>query len=134
MCMGYIAENSFRYEGETRHGRPYGAGRIFRPDGTLLMEGQFGIKGLLAGKVYREDGALRYEGSFRVNRNYGPNIPNVGMLYAADGTIICRGNMPISCGGVGFPCPREPSDFKSSEYKMPVTPFMREDERACGES
>lgn len=82
----YASSGFLVYEGEVKNGKPYGEGKVYRADGFLHMEGLFGIKGFIKGKIYTESGGIRFQGRFKINRAYGPNYPEEGILYDFNGT------------------------------------------------
>ena len=104
----YDENGALAYEGETFKDRPYGEGRTYYPDGTLLQEGEFGIKGFLGGKEYFSNGQLRLEGEMVCHRGYGPNYPDKGTLYDEDGKMIFSGKFRVRPSGVGWPIIIEP--------------------------
>ena len=99
------------YEGYTVDHRAFGAGRSFFRDGSVCMEGVFGIKGLLSGRAYYPDGLIRFEGYFRINNGYGPNFPEYGTWYGRDGKMLYRGKFVVSRSTLGWPSVYKPEGF-----------------------
>jgi len=117
------------YEGFTLHGKPYGAGMAFYPDGTVYREGIFGIKGLICGREYYPSGSLRYEGMFGINHNYGPNYPKCGKFRTEDGTFTFEGVFRIHFSGVGYPLVENPHLFGSVVLPgSPMIPVLMRDD------
>ena len=91
--------------------RAFGAGRVFFRNGSVFMEGVFGIKGLLSGRVYYSSGMIRFEGQFRINNGYGPNFPEYGTWYGEDGKMLYRGEFGVSRSSLGWPTVYKPEGF-----------------------
>ena len=123
MAKIYSKEGNLLYEGELSNNKPLGRGQIFWPNGTIYMEGEFGIKGLVQGIVYNKDGIKRFEGCFGVNRGYGPNYPIRGTLYDEKGEEIYKGEVTCKKSGLGL----VPKGFETHEYKIPIEPYMWDD-------
>lgn len=104
-------DNSILYEGEMYHGKPYGKGIVYFPDGVKYQEGIFGIKGLNAGQEYYPNGQVRFDGVYRVNRAYGPNAPWKGKSYDSQGVLLFDGEFRLTAGGVGYPSVVEPEEY-----------------------
>ena len=117
------------YEGETRKGKPYGAGKAYYPDGTVYQEGEFGIKGLLKGKEYYPNGNLRFEGIYEHNTGYGPNYPIEGKCYDEEGNLYYEGKIKVLRSGLGWPRVEVPEQFGSvvQEGKPEINYTMWED-------
>ena len=101
------------YEGFTVDHKAFGAGRCFLRDGSLYMEGFFGIKGFLSGRVYGKNRMILFEGSFRMNHAYGPNFPEYGSWYGEDGKLKYRGKFSVSRSSLGWPRVSVPEGFGS---------------------
>jgi len=101
------------YEGYTVDHKAFGAGRSFYRDGTVHLEGIFGLKGLLCGREYYSNGMIRFEGLFRLNQAYGPNYPEYGIWYDTNGRMLFRGKMKIIRSSLGWPGIHEPEGFGS---------------------
>ena len=119
------------YEGYTLEHKAFGAGRAFFSDGTVSMEGIFGIKGLICGKTFYPNGAVQFEGLFRLNQAYGPNYPEYGAWYGSDGGMLYRGKFSVCRSSLGWPRVEVPEGFGpvpgSAQLKGRV--FMWEDAR-----
>ena len=107
----YDDGGSLVYEGYTLDHKAFGAGRAFSGDGTVSMEGIFGIKGFLCGRVFYPNGMIRFEGMFRLNQAYGPNFPEYGAWYDTDGRMLYRGKFSVSRSSLGWPCVYKPEGF-----------------------
>ncbi|MCR4621198.1 MAG: hypothetical protein K5663_03880 [Clostridiales bacterium] len=118
------------YEGFTVDHKAFGAGRAFNRDGSVYMEGMFGIKGLLFGKVYYPNGFIRFEGCFRLNRAYGPNYPEYGSWFDEQGSLKYHGRFRIYRSSLGYPYVRIPEGFgKIPSAEMKEHLFMWNDAR-----
>ena len=104
-------EGCLLYEGFTLNHKAFGAGRAFFKDGTVCLEGVFGIKGLLCGRAYYPNGIIRFEGLFRLNRAYGPNFPEYGVWYDMNGKRLYSGKFRASRSSLGWPTIKEPEGF-----------------------
>ena len=130
--MGEVRDESGRllYEGQLLEGKPFGTGRSYYPDGTVYQDGIFGVKGLMRGKEFYPDGTLRLDAVFRLNRAYGPNIPEAGKYYDREGTLVYEGKFPVRCGGVGYPTVEGIPGFggvMQKEMPKDIPVFMWED-------
>ena len=101
------------YEGYTVNHKAFGAGRAFYRDGTVHLEGIFGLKGLLCGREYYSNGVIRFEGLFRLNQAYGPNYPEYGIWYDSKGKMLFRGKVKVGRSSLGWPSVYEPEGFGS---------------------
>jgi len=104
------------YEGETIDHKAFGIGRVYFKDGSLALEGIFGIKGLLCGRTYYSNGVVQFDGLFRLNQAYGPNFPEYGAWYDRDGKLKYRGKFQVSRSSLGFPHVYKPEGFGSVPY------------------
>lgn len=109
----YDDEGFLVYEGYTLDHKAFGAGRTYYRDGSLNMEGVFGIKGLLCGRDYYSDGRIRFEGQFRINQAYGPNFPEYGIWYGRNGEMVYRGKFIVLRSSLGWPRVYKPDGFGS---------------------
>ena len=114
----YDPEGYLVYEGYTVDHRAFGAGRSFYRNGTVCMEGVFGIKGLLSGRAYYTHGLIRFEGLFRINNGYGPNFPEYGIWYGKDGKMLYRGKFDVSRSSLGWPRVYTPEGFGPVPYSV----------------
>jgi len=99
------------YEGYTLNHKACGLGRAYNTDGSLIMEGCFGIKGLLSGKIFYSNGVIMYDGLFRLNQAYGPNYPEYGSWYDRNGKLLYRGMFSVARSSLGWPRVTEPEGF-----------------------
>lgn len=91
----YDEQGVLLYEGFTRKGKPYGAGIVYYPDGTIFQEGVFDINGLVAGSEYYPDGEVHFQGMFRICRKEGVNDPAYGTLFTWKGEAKETGEFPV---------------------------------------
>lgn len=132
----YSEDGTLIYVGETRYGKPFGFGTVYRPDGPIRQQGIFGIKGLTEGKIYDPDGTLRFEGKLGICFGYGPNYPAEGKLYNEYGELIYCGKFCIAKSGVGYPVVVKPKEFGTcgSITSINVPAFLWKDAHADTEA
>ena len=127
----YDDEGLLVYEGFTLANKPFGAGRTYFRDGSVSMEGIFGLKGLISGKVFYPNGMIRFDGLFHLNQAYGPNYPEYGVWYDLDGKVLYRGKFSVSRSSLGWPRVYAPEGFgkvpDNAQLKGEI--FMWEDAR-----
>ena len=127
----YDIEGVLVYEGYTLNHKAFGSGRVYDPDGSLRMEGLFGLKGLLSGRIYYSNGIIMFDGLFQLNQGYGPNFPEYGSWYDRNGKMLYRGKFGVSRSSLGWPSVYKPEGFgtipDSTRLKGKI--FMWEDAR-----
>lgn len=106
------------YEGFTVDQKAFGAGKAFYKDGKPMMEGIFGIKGLLCGKEYYPNGMIRFEGSFRLNQAYGPNYPVYGSWFDEEGKLLFHGKFEFFRSSIGYPLVDKPKGFTLLKHPL----------------
>ena len=107
----YDRKGNLAYEGYTLSHKAFGAGRAFSPDGSVSMEGFFGIKGLLFGRRYYDNGIIQFEGIFHLNQAWGPNYPEYGVWYDRNGKMLYHGKFAVSRSSLGWPSVEKPEGF-----------------------
>lgn len=108
----YRDDGTLAYEGYTENGKPYGAGKMFYPDGTVYQEGIFGEKGLLSGMEYYDNGQMRFDGVYEYHSQYGPNYPVFGRCYYRDGKLMYSGKLKVRfMGNLCYPHVDLPEDY-----------------------
>ncbi len=119
------------YEGWTLDHKAFGAGRAYFEDGTVSMEGVFGLKGFLSGRIFYANGLIQFEGIFRLNQAYGPNYPEYGAWYDRSGKMIYRGKFSVTRSSLGWPSVYEPKGFGTipGNERLQKKTFMWEDAR-----
>ena len=127
----YDDEGLLVYEGFTLAHKPFGAGRAYFRDGSVSMEGIFGLKGFISGKVFYSNGMIRFDGLFHLNQAYGPNYPEYGTWYGQDGKMLYRGRFGVSRSSLGFPRVYKPEGFGAipGNARIKEIIFMWEDAR-----
>ena len=112
----YRADGTISYEGFTENDKPYGAGKMFYPDGTTYREGIFGEKGLLSGVEYYDNGQVRFDGILKYHPGYGPNYPVYGRCYYRDGRLMYAGTFRVCfTGSLSYPHVEVPADYGTIE-------------------
>ena len=109
----YGDDGTLIYEGFTLEHKAFGAGRAFFKDGTVSMEGIFGIKGFQCGRVFSPNGLVQFEGMLRLNHGYGPNYPEYGSWYDENGKMAYHGKFRVMRSSLGWPKVVEPEVFGS---------------------
>ncbi len=127
----YDDEGILVYEGYTLDHKAFGLGRAYYRDGSLSMEGFFGIKGFQSGKVFYSNGVIQFDGLFRLNQAYGPNYPEYGIWYDEDGKLLYRGKFGVSRSSLGWPRVYKPEGFGTipCNARLKGKVFMWEDAR-----
>ena len=127
----YDDEGLLVYEGFTLAHKLFGAGRAYSRDGSVSMEGIFGLKGFMSGKVFYPNGMIRFDGLFHLNQAYGPNYPEYGVWYDQNGKVLYRGKFGVSRSSLGWPRVYAPEEFgripDNAQLKGKI--FMWEDAR-----
>ena len=80
------------YEGFTYNGKPFGAGKVYWPNGNIFMEGKFGLFGLVIGTEYYPDGKPRFAGNYYIHYRE-PNLPYKGNFYNKAGEPVYSGEI-----------------------------------------
>jgi len=123
-------EGYLLYEGYTVDHKAFGAGRVYLRDGSVYMEGEFGLKGFLSGKVFYPDGRIRFDGICRLNEGYGMNYPEYGSFYGEGGGLVFHGKFRVSRSSLGWPWVVEPEGFGPVPHAdLKGHQFMWEDAR-----
>lgn len=127
----YDDDGALVYEGYTLNHKAFGLGRAFYRDGSISMEGFFGIKGFISGRIYYSNGIIQFDGLFRLNQAYGPNYPEYGIWYDHNGKLLYRGKFGVSRSSLGWPRVYEPEGFGiiPTNARLKGKTFMWEDAR-----
>lgn len=82
-----IVEGAVRYEGMWKNGVQKGYGRVYKPSGTLIYEGDW--NGMSDAVVYQYvDGYIAYKGCLKNDK-----ISGVGLLFEAKGVLLYKGGL-----------------------------------------
>lgn len=66
---------SIKYVGVTVEGETVGSGPLYYLNGTIIMKGVLGNKGLICETEYYPNGEKGFQGLYKHNGGYGPNYP-----------------------------------------------------------